>query len=119
MRRSAVPVHSARSAGVGLYICLLGLFALGLATIIRHTAGAISAFIGMLLVLPIIVQALPTSLSLDVRRFLPDRIGAQMINGPTNGFPNAFSPWVGLLILVGYAVAVLVIGGVLLLRRDA
>lgn len=105
--------------GSGLYVAVLGLFSLGLATIIRHTAGAISAFVGVLLVLPIIVQALPTSLSLDLRRFLPDRIGAQIINGPTNSFPNAFSPWVGLLILVGYTAALLVIGAVLLVRRDA
>jgi len=105
--------------GSGLYVAVLGLFSLGLATIIRHTAGAISAFVGILLVLPLIVQALPNSISLDVRRFLPDRIGANMINGPGNGFTGAFSPWVGLLIVVGYAVALLVIGGVLLVQRDA
>lgn len=105
--------------GSGLYVGVLGLFALGLAAIIRHTAGAISAFVGVLLVLPLIVQALPSSLEVDVRRFLPDRIGAQIINGPSNGFPGAFSPWIGLLILCGYAAAVLVIGGLLLVRRDA
>jgi ABC-type transport system involved in multi-copper enzyme maturation permease subunit len=105
--------------GSGLYVGVLGLFSLGLATIIRHTAGAISAFVGILLVLPLIVQALPTSISLDMRKFLPDRIGAQMLNGPSNGFPGAFSPWIGLLILCGYAAAALVLGGVLLVRRDA
>ena len=46
--------------GAGLYLAVLGLLALGLATIIRHTAGAISAFVGVVLVLPIIVEALPT-----------------------------------------------------------
>jgi ABC-2 type transport system permease protein len=104
--------------GSGLYIATLGLLGLGLATIIRHSAGAISCFVGILLVLPLIVQALPTSLAMDVRKFLPDRIGAAMIttNGSTNG---AFSPWVGLLLLVGYAVAVNVIGAILLARRDA
>ncbi|MHB1599494.1 MAG: ABC transporter permease subunit [Acidimicrobiales bacterium] len=105
--------------GSGLYVGVLGLFSLGLATIIRHTAGAISAFVGVLLVLPLIVQALPSSIKFDVRRFLPDRIGAQILNGPANGFPGAFSPWIGLLVLCGYAMAVLVIGGVLLVRRDA
>ena len=53
--------------GTGLYLGVIGLFALGLATIIRHTAGAISAFVGILLVLPI-VQALPNSLQFDIRR---------------------------------------------------
>jgi ABC-2 type transport system permease protein len=64
--------------GTGLYLGVIGLFALGLATIIRHTAGAISAFVSILLVLPIIVQALPNSLQDDIRRFLPLRIGAEM-----------------------------------------
>jgi ABC-2 type transport system permease protein len=105
--------------GSGLYVGVLGLFSLGLAAIIRHTAGAISAFVGILLVLPLIVQALPSSIEFDVRRYLPDRIGAQMLNGPTSGFSGAFSPWVGLLILCGYALALLVIGGMLLVRRDA
>ena len=105
--------------GSGFYVAVLGLFSLGLATIVRHTAGAISAFVGILLVLPLIVQALPTSLSLDARRFLPDRIGVQILNGSANSFRGAFSPWIGLLILCGYAAALLVIGGVLLVRRDA
>ncbi len=104
-------------AGSGLYVCALGLLALGLATIIRHTAGAISAFVGILLVLPLIVAALPSSLSIDVRRFLPDRIGAAMISQSSG--PNVFSPWVGLLVLCGYAAGALIIGGVLLVRRDA
>jgi hypothetical protein len=105
--------------GSGLYVAVLGLFSLGLATIIRHTAGAISAFVGILLVLPVIIQALPTSIEFNLRRYLPDRIGVQMLNGPSNGFPGAFSPWIGLLILCGYAAALLIIGGILLVRRDA
>ena len=44
--------------GSGLYIALLGLFALGLAAIIRHTAGAICAYLGILLMLPIILALL-------------------------------------------------------------
>jgi ABC-2 type transport system permease protein len=105
--------------GSGLYVGVLGLFSLGLATIVRHTAGAISAFVGILLVLPLVVQALPSSVEFDVRRFLPDRIGAQMLKGHANGFPGSFSPWIGLLILCGYAAVLLVIGGMLLVRRDA
>ena len=48
-RRSGAPGRSARLRRRGLYIFLLGLFALGFGTIIRHTAGAISAFVAMLL----------------------------------------------------------------------
>jgi hypothetical protein len=103
--------------GSGIYIAVLGLFALGLAAIIRHTAGAICAYLGIILMLPIIVAFLPTSIEDDVRRFLPDRIGSAMISA--TGGSHLFSPWIGLLLLCGYAVALLVIGGVLLVRRDA
>jgi ABC-2 type transport system permease protein len=107
--------------GAGLYLAVLGLLALGLATIIRHTAGAISAFVGVVLVLPLIVEALPTSVSNAVARYLPSNIGLVMFS--TNGLPDrigpAFSPWAGFAILVLYAVVVLGIGCWVLVRRDA
>jgi ABC-2 type transport system permease protein len=106
-------------AGCGLFIASLGLLALGLGTIIRHSAGAISCFVGILLILPLLVQALPNSIVVDVRRFLPDRIGVTMITTNGSSGTGVFSPWVGLLILVGYAVAANVIGAILLSRRDA
>ncbi len=104
--------------GTGLYLAVISLFALGLGTILRHTAGAISAFVGVLLVLPIIIQALPGSVQNEVTRFLPARIGEVMTN--PRGVPlHAFSAWPGLLLLCGYAAAALVVGGVLLVSRDA
>ncbi len=87
--------------GAGLYLAVLGLLALGLATIIRHTAGAISAFVGVVLVLPLIVQALPASISNAIARYLPANIGASMFSthGVPDGIANAFSPWTGFAIL--------------------
>ena len=104
-------------AGSGIYLSLIGLCALGLATIIRHTAGAISAFLGILLVVPIIVRALPTSLANEIERFMPDHIGAAVVSLHMGQY--SLAPWTGLVVLCGYAVALLVIGGVLLVRRDA
>ena len=104
-------------AGSGLYLTLLALFALGLATIIRHTAGAISAFVGVLLILPLLLNALPTNYQNDISRFLPINIGVNMVQATTQ--PNSFTPWVGLAVLAAYTVGTLVIGGVLLVRRDA
>ena len=107
--------------GAGLYLTVLGLLALGLATIIRHTAGAISAFVGVVLVLPLIVQALPTSISNAVARYLPANIGFVMFS--TERVPDrigyAFSPWTGFAILVLYTVVILGIGCWVLVRRDA
>lgn len=107
--------------GAGLYLAVLGLLALGLATIIRHTAGAISAFVGVVLVLPLIVEALPTSISNAVARYLPANIGRVMFS--THGVPDrlgpAFSPWTGFALLVLYTVVVLALGCWVLLHRDA
>lgn len=107
--------------GAGLYLAVLGLLALGLATIIRHTAGAISAFVGAVLVLPLIVQALPESISDAIARYLPANIGLVMFS--THGTPDriasAFSPWAGFGLLVLYAVVTLGIGCWVLVRRDA
>ncbi len=104
--------------GGGLYLFALGLVALGLATIIRHTPTAISAFVGLLLIVPIITAALPSSFANDIGRFLPADIGTVMISAHRQG-NGAFNPWVDFLLLCGYAVVLLVAGGVLLVRRDA
>ena len=107
--------------GAGLYLAVLGRLALGLGTIIRHTAGAISAFVGVVLVLPLIVQALPTSISNAVARYLPANIGLVLFS--THGLPDrvgpAFSPWSGFALLVLYTVVVLGIGCWVLVHRDA
>jgi hypothetical protein len=107
--------------GAGLYLAVLGLMALGIATIIRHTAGAISAFVGIVLVLPLIVEALPTSISNAVSRYLPANIGIVMFS--THGVPDrvasAFSPWTGFGLLCLYTVVILAAGCWVLVRRDA
>ncbi len=104
-------------AGSGLYLCVLGLMALGIAAIVRHTAGAISTFVGLVLVLPIIVEALPQTLATDLDRFLPAHIGTAMVS--QHAELKSFAPWPGFLLLCGYAAVALVVGGILLVRRDA
>lgn len=103
--------------GTGLFLCVISLFALGLGAILRHTAGGISAFVGVLLVLPIVIQALPSSIHNDVARFLPSRIGEVMMT-TTATQPHAFSAWTGFFLLCGYAIAALGAGGALLVSRD-
>ena len=102
----------------GLYLTALGLLALGLATIIRHTAAAISTFVALLFILPIIADVLPTSFATDVDRFLPADIGTRMMSVSYHG-TNTFGPWPSFALLCAYAAAALIAGGVLLVRRDA
>jgi ABC-2 type transport system permease protein len=103
--------------GTGLYLCVVALLGLGLASLLRHTAGAISAFVGVLLVLPIIVAALPSSLQNDITRFLPLQMGQAFMQAHPG--PHVFAPWTGFFVLIGYCVAVLGFAVALLVRRDA
>jgi len=102
----------------GLYLTALGLLALGLATIIRHTAAAISTFVSLLFILPIIADVLPSSFANDVDRFLPAEIGTQMMSVNLQG-ADSFGPWLSFALLCIYATATLIAGGILLVRRDA
>ena len=48
--------------GVGLFLGILAVLAVALGTIIRSSAGGIAALVGLLLVLPTLSQAIPTSI---------------------------------------------------------
>jgi len=109
--------------GTGVYLALLALLALGLATVLRHTAGAIAAYAGVVLVLPIIVSALPSSLDDAISRYLPANVGVTVVSTTTAGHllggAPVFNPWAGLALIGGYTAAMLLLGAALLVRRDA
>jgi ABC-2 type transport system permease protein len=106
--------------GAGLYLAVLGLLALGLGTLIRRTAGAIAAVVGLVLILPVLVQGLPSSWQAAVTRYLPSAAG-QAIIGRTKFAPpgHLLSPWTGFALFCGYAAAALVAAALTLNRRDA
>ncbi len=98
----------------GAYLALVALFGLGLGTIIRHTAGAIAAFVGATLLLPILLQHGNGSPG----RFAPEVIYANSVAAvvPQPGFLSAT---LGFLLMSAYTAAVIWLGAVLLRRRDA
>jgi ABC-2 type transport system permease protein len=105
--------------GTGLYLTVLGLFALGIGTLIRHTAGGISAVIGIVLVLPIIGNFLPDTTVYDhIVAYLPTQAGA-LIGQAHRASGDLLGPWQGFGVLCIYAVIVLIAGAVMLRRRDA
>jgi hypothetical protein len=104
----------------GVSLALLALLALGIATMLRHTAGAITVYVSIQLVILLIVSALPASWSVHVFKYLPEVLTQSMRTANTGNVQFAsFSPWVSTLVLAAYAVASLIGGGWLLLRRDA
>jgi len=108
--------------GGGLFLTVLGLMALGLAAIIRHTAGTITTFVGILLILPLVVSAFPARIGHPIGRYLPATIGSAMTSTTSEGAHDQFLPafpfWHGFVVLCAYAVGTLVIGGALMVRRD-
>jgi ABC-2 type transport system permease protein len=105
--------------GSALYVTMCGLFAFAIGAILRHTAGTITAVIGLLFVIPILVHLLPQSWYQDVDRWLPDAAGRALsvTVGPQPG--HLFSPWVQFAVFAIYTAIVLVVGAVLFRNRDA
>ncbi len=107
--------------GTGLYLAALGLLALGIGTLIRRTAGAIAAVIGLIIILPVFFQGLPQAWQDAITKFLPSAAGQAVIGRTKFTPPDAalLPPWVGFAVLCAYAVAVLVAAAITLERRDA
>jgi ABC-2 type transport system permease protein len=103
--------------GLGLYLGLLGVLAVGLGTIIRRAAGAIAVLLGLLLVIPALAPLLPTSLQDTVGQFLPYIAGQAIFK--TTRDSTTLSPWAGLAVFALYATTALAIGIIVIRRRDA
>jgi ABC-2 type transport system permease protein len=103
--------------GAALFMVGVGLLGLGCGFIIRNTGGAIAALFGLLLVLPLLAQALPSELQRHVTKFLPLLAGTAGMN--TVGGTDQLAPWSGLGVFAIYVVAALGIGLYVLKRRDA
>jgi ABC-2 type transport system permease protein len=105
-------------AGTGLYLVILGLLALGVGSLIRHSAGAISAVFGVIFVLPVIVATLPSSWNNAISKFLPSSAGQAISHIGARG-SDMLSPLVGLGVFCLYAALALAAAAIALDHRDA
>ncbi len=104
--------------GGALYLAAVGLLGLGLAAILRRTAGAVATLVGLLLVLPILANFLPSPWNDDVAKYLPGEAGASVFHVVQRS-STALSPGVGFAVLCAYVAVALGVGAVLGDRRDA
>lgn len=104
--------------GVGLYLTVLGLLALAIGALIRHTAGAIATVIGVVLVVPILANFLPGSWGAHLNAYLPEQAGA-LIYQARPAASALLTPWQGFGVFCAWTLVLLVAAGVLLIRRDA
>jgi ABC-2 type transport system permease protein len=104
--------------GCGLYLSLLGLFALALGAIIRHTAASITGVIAFVLVLAPMTRLLPGSVGKHIHGYLPTEAGFLITQQHSRG-GDVLGPWQGLGVLALWTAVLLAIAAVLLRRRDA
>ena len=108
------------AAGSVLYLALIALLSLGIATIVRESAVAIGVVLGLLYLSPIIISAVAGNpvWSHRLERYAPMSAGLTIQDTTgLRGLP--ISPWGGLGVLAVWAAAALLAGGLVLRWRDA
>jgi hypothetical protein len=79
-----------------------------------------AALVGLIVVLPVVVQGLPSSRQDPITRYLPS-VAGQAVIGHTKFTPagQQLRPWNGIGLFCAYLLAVLIAAGVVTNRRDA
>jgi hypothetical protein len=103
--------------GTGVYLTLVGLIGAVAGWIVRSTPGALVAYVGTILVLPVLFGNVLGNWGKDVAQFFPGEAGASFIS--TVRDTPSLSPWTGLAVMVAWVVVGFVAAAVLLRRRDA
>ena len=103
--------------GSALYLAAVGLLGLGLGALLRSTAGAVAALLGLLFGPQLLVGLLPGSWSDQLDRYLPVPAGAAVANVQPD--PLVLSPWAGFGLFCLYTALVLAVAAWRLVRRDA
>ena len=107
------------AAGSVLYLSLIGLLGLGVATAIRDSAAAIGVVLGLLYLFPVVAAAVSDQQwQRHLEQISPMSAGlAIQATTGLRGMP--VSPWAGLGVLAAWAAGALLLGGLLLRLRDA
>ncbi|HEY2947848.1 MAG TPA: ABC transporter permease [Micromonosporaceae bacterium] len=110
-----------RRAAIGtvLYLGLVALLSLGVATIVRDTAGAITTVLAVLFAVPMLAMVVSDPRwHTRIEKYAPMDAGlAIQATRGLRGLP--IGPWQGLGVLAAYAAAALLVGAVLFRVRDA
>jgi len=103
--------------GGGLYLTVLGLLGFGLGAVLRSSAGAIATLFGLLFVQSILAGILPQSWRDTIAPYLPMNAGDAIysLHRETPGL----GAWAGFGVFCLYAATALVVGFLLITRRDA
>jgi ABC-2 type transport system permease protein len=102
-----------------LYLALIALLSLGVATVVRDSAASIGVVLGLLYLFPIISQAIGDPHWQRLLQQIGPMSAGLAIQATTDLHSLPISPWAGLGVTAGWAAAALLAGGLLLRLRDA
>ncbi|GGE91841.1 ABC transporter permease [Mycetocola zhadangensis] len=103
--------------GGALYLALIAVFALGVGTVVRNSAGGISVVLGIILILPTVLQFIPAEWATNTVPYLISEAGLGALGLQSDN--PALEPWQQLLVVLGWVGASLTAGAILMKRRDA
>jgi hypothetical protein len=102
--------------GGGLYLTAVGLLGYGFGMLLRHSAGALSAFYGLLFASTAVIDLLPTRWRNDTIAYMPTNSGSQIFT--TIQGHGALSPWAGIGVFCCYVAVILIAAFTVIGRRD-
>jgi ABC-2 type transport system permease protein len=105
--------------GSVLYLALIALLSLGIATVLRDSAASIGMTLGLLYLFPIIAEAVGNPHWQRLLQQIGPMSAGLNIQATTDLGSLPISPWAGLGVLAAWAAAALLAGGLLLRMRDA
>ena len=107
------------ASGTVLYLALIALLSLGIATAVRDAAVAIGAELGLLYLFPILTQVAGSpGVARHLQQIGPMTAGLEI--QASTGLANLpIGPWAGLGVLAAWEAAALLAGAVVLRVRDA
>ena len=104
--------------GAILYLTVLGLFALAIGGLIRHTAGAIATVIALVLVVPPLISLIPGTIANHVHGYLPT-VAGQLVAQTAEQSGDVLSSWQGFGVFCAWTTVLLAACAWLFVRRDA
>lgn len=113
--------------GGAVYLALIALLSMAIGAIVRNSAGAIAAALGLILMVPTVLQIIAGITrgvwALNVSAFLPTDAGGRLFTYPTaDQFapPGVLilEPWQGLLVLMAWVSVALIAAAALTKKRD-
>jgi hypothetical protein len=104
--------------GKALYLTLLALFSLGVATIVRHAAAAMTVLVGLVLAPTVLLGFLTEGSIRELLQWVAPTAGLSIQVTFERFDSPPYGPWVGLGITAAWAIAALIVGAWTLSRRD-